>query len=120
MKPNRLLISALLGAAAFATWADGAETPRVDQRQAQQAQRIEQGQAAGALTAREARRLQRQQAAIGHAEGHAKADGSVNMQERRRLHQMQNHASGDIRRQKHDRQTDRQQGQPRAATEAGV
>lgn len=115
MKPNRLLISTVLAAAAVAAWADGTETPRVDQRQAQQAERIEQGQASGALTAREARRLQHRQGAIGHAEAHAKADGSVSLQERGRLHQMQNHASGDIRRQKHDRQHERQ----RATGDAG-
>ena len=38
------------------------------------------------------------------AEDKAKADGTVTKAERRRLHKMQNHASHDIRHQKHDRQ----------------
>ena len=36
-------------------------TPRIDQRQANQAARIEQGEASGALTGREAARLERGQ-----------------------------------------------------------
>ncbi len=80
------------------------ETPRVDQRQAQQQQRIADGVASGELTRPEARRLQRQQRAIGQAEAQAKADGDVTRAERRRLHHLQDHASHAIARQKHDRQ----------------
>lgn len=79
-------------------------TPRVDQRQAHQERRIGQGVASGELTEREARRLQRQQGVIAKAEDHAKADGSVSRDERRRLHHMQDHASRAIYRQKHDAQ----------------
>ena len=41
---------------------------------------------------------------IAKAETHAKADGSVTAQERKRLHHMQNKASRDIRHEKHDAQ----------------
>lgn len=94
---------ALFGAGAQA--ASAASTPRVDQRQARQEQRIEQGVASGQLNAREAARLEREQAAIGKAEDRAKSDGTVTKKERARLHHLQDHASRDIRRQKHDRQT---------------
>ena len=84
--------------------AASAATPRVDQRQANQAQRIEQGKASGELTAREAHRLQRQQKTVAAAEAKVKSDGSVTAQERKRLHRLQNHTSQNIRQQKHDRQ----------------
>jgi hypothetical protein len=91
---------ALLAGTAFAQ----AETPRVDQRQERQEQRIEQGKASGELNRREARRLERQQAHIAHAEQRAKADGTVTRAERARLHHQQDHASARIAQQKHDRQ----------------
>jgi hypothetical protein len=84
-----------------------AATPRVDQRQANQERRIDQGIASGELNKRETRRLQKEQNAIDRAENKAKADGTVTKAERHRLHKMQNHASRDIRRQKHDAQVAR-------------
>jgi polyhydroxyalkanoate synthesis regulator phasin len=111
MKTLQLIAAAMLtlaGAAASAqTAAPGTNTPRIDQRQANQEKRIDQGVASGELTRREARRLERQQTAINKAEAKAKADGSMSAQERRRLTSAQNHASRSIARQKHDRQ-DRQ------------
>jgi hypothetical protein len=102
-------LSVLLGCAAVGAWAqtsaaDPTNTPRVDARQQHQQARINQGVASGALTGREAHRLQREQRAIRHAETHAKADGVVTAGERARLHRMQNQASRDIHHQKHDRQ----------------
>ena len=79
-------------------------TPRVDTRQAHQDQRIEQGVASGQLTARETRRLEREQQHIARVETRAKADGQVTPQERKRLHHLQDRASRDIHRQKHDAQ----------------
>jgi hypothetical protein len=111
MKTLHLVAAAVLtlaGAAVSAqpaASAPGANTPRIDQRQANQEQRIDKGLATGALTPREARRLERQQAHVGKAEDQAKADGSVTVKERKRLTRMQNHASRDIYRQKHDKQT---------------
>jgi hypothetical protein len=81
-----------------------AATPGVDQRQANQDKRIDQGVASGQLTRREARRLEREQHAIDRAEDRAKADGVVTQQERARLHHRQDRASQHIRHQKHDRQ----------------
>ena len=92
-----------LGAMAQAT-ADPAATPGVDKRQANQEKRITKGVESGALNARETSRLERQQVRIDAAEAHAKADGTVTRQERRRLHHKQTHASRNVYRQKHDRQ----------------
>jgi hypothetical protein len=80
-------------------------TPRVDARQAVQEKRIEQGVATGALTAKETHRLDREQARVVKAETAAKADGTVTPAERKKLHHMQNAASKDIAKQKHDAQT---------------
>lgn len=113
MKSFQLIAAAALAlagataSAQTAASAPGANTPRIDQRQAKQEQRIDQGIASGELTKREARRMERQQAAIDKAEDKAKADGSVTAKERKRLTHAQNHASRNIARQKHDRQ-DRQ------------
>lgn len=95
-------IGALAQAAAPA--AGSASTPGIDQRQANQEKRIDQGIASGQLNKRETRRLERQQNAINKAEDKAKADGVVTAKERSRLHQAQDHASRNIARQKHDRQ----------------
>lgn len=80
----------------------GLETPRIDDRQANQARRIEQGQASGALTEREANRLEHQQMRIDHQEGAAKADGVVTNAERARLTHQQNKANRNIARKKHN------------------
>jgi hypothetical protein len=84
--------------------APGANTPRIDQRQANQEKRIDQGIASGQLTKRETRRLEKEQTVINRAEDKAKADGSVTAKERKHLTKMQNKASKDIYHQKHDAQ----------------
>ena len=75
-------------------------TPRVDQREANQQARIDQGVATGELTHKETRHLEKQQAKIHRAEVHAKADGYVSPAERARLARMQNKASHDIQKDK--------------------
>ena len=111
MKTFHLLAAAMLtlaGAAVSAQTAasaPGANTPRIDQRQANQERRIDTGIASGQLSKRETRRLEKEQTVINKAEDKAKADGSVTAKERKRLTKMQNHASRDIARQKHDQQT---------------
>lgn len=83
-----------------------ANTPGIDQRQANQERRIDQGVASGSLTPREARRLERGQRHVDNMENRAKADGVVTRQERARLHQAQDVQSKRIYRQKHDAQHD--------------
>ena len=98
------LTLALAGGTAMAQTPHQTSTPLITQHQANQAQRIHQGVASGQLTRREAVRLQRQQAAIRHAQRQARADGVVTASERHRIQRMQAQASRDIQRQKHDAQ----------------
>lgn len=79
-------------------------TPKVDQRQANQAARIEQGKASGELNAKEAARLDAGQAKVAAAEDKAKADGKVTRKERAKLQHMENKQSRHIAKQKHDKQ----------------
>jgi hypothetical protein len=85
---------------------DPLATPRIDQRQANQEKRIEQGVTSGQLTPRETNRLERKEDRIAHAEQRAKSDGVVTGQERKHLTKMENHTGRDIRREKHDAQRD--------------
>jgi hypothetical protein len=96
--------TAVLALSAFAATAAGTDTPRIDQRQANQEQRIDKGIASGELTKREARRMNHQQNVINRAEDKAKADGVVTAKERARLTKAQNKTSKRIYRQKHDAQ----------------
>ena len=86
-----------------------AETPVIDQRQANQETRIDQGIASGQLNEREANRLGRQQNRIDRMENRAKADGVVTDKERGRIGAAQNRASRHIAREKHDAQGKRHQ-----------
>jgi len=83
-----------------------AVTPSVDQRQMNQQQRIDQGVQSGALTGKEAARLEGGQQHVQNMEDKAKADGKVTPQERKRLQHAENVQSRKIERQKHDRQHD--------------
>ncbi len=96
------VLSLVLPALAFAQ----ANTPRVDQRQANQERRIDQGVASGSLTEREANRMERGQQRVDNMENRAKSDGVVTRGERARLHQAQEVQSRRIYAQKHDRQHD--------------
>ena len=108
MKTSHKVLFALLtlaGASAFAqapASAPGANTPRIDQREANQQARIANGAANGGLTAPETQRLEKQQGRIDNAEAKAKADGTVTAKERRRLTAMQDGASRDIHRKRHN------------------
>ncbi len=86
-----------------------AETPGIDQRQANQEKRIDQGIASGQLTEREANRLNKQQEHVNKMEDKAKSDGVVTNKERARINAAQNRASRNIAREKHDRQGKRHQ-----------
>lgn len=81
-----------------------AETPVIDERQANQEKRIDQGTASGQLNEREANRLNKQQEHINKMEDRAKADGTVTKRERARIDNAQDRASRHIAREKHDAQ----------------
>ncbi|CAG0950482.1 hypothetical protein RHDC4_00045 [Rhodocyclaceae bacterium] len=98
-------IAAALAAVAVPVLAQTA-TPRLDQRQANQEARIQQGVQSGALTAKEAERLEKGQDHVQKIEDKAKSDGKVTAKERERLQQAENVQSRHIVREKHDRQRD--------------
>lgn len=112
-RPGLGLLLAFTGLVlAAAAPAARAETPsermeqRVDNRQARQDQRIDQGVKSGHLTAREARRLEHQQARIERLENRALAnDGRIGPREAARLEHRQDKASRHIYRQKRDPQS---------------
>ena len=96
---------ALVSLSTLAQATPAASMPRVDKREANQDTRIQNGVASGQLTARETQRLEKEQAVVNKAESRATADGKVTRAERHRLHKLQNRASKDIYKQKHDEQT---------------
>jgi septal ring factor EnvC (AmiA/AmiB activator) len=84
--------------------ANPAATPGIDKRVQNQENRIEQGEKSGALTGREAARMERREAKIEGDVAKAKADGVVTPQERKRLNKELDHQSRAIHREKHGRQ----------------
>lgn len=106
MKSRMIFVTALVSALSFSAFAQAPATPNIDQRQANQERRIEQGEKSGALTARESQRLERQEGHIDQMEAKAKSDGVVTGKERARLEHAENVESRRIYRQKHDAQHD--------------
>ena len=95
---------AVAGVLALAIAAPAMADTVIDQRQANQEQRIDQGIASGQLTASEAARLERGQARIERMERRALADGRLDPRERRRIMHAQEVQSRHIYREKHDNQ----------------
>ncbi len=78
---------------------------QINHRQYNQQERIRQGVRSGALTPREAYRLQRNQGRIDRAEHRMRSSGGrLTYREQARLDRRQDRASARIYRQKHDRQ----------------
>ena len=102
MKQMLLAVSALVLMAGIPC--AQAETPVIDERQANQEQRIDQGIASGQLNEREANRLNKQQEHVNKMEDRAKSDGVMTKKERARIGAAQDRASRHIAREKHDRQ----------------
>jgi hypothetical protein len=100
---NTRMILAICAAAALPVAAQ-TNTPRVDQRQANQEARIQQGVQSGQLTDKEAAKLEKGQAKVQKKEDKAKADGKVTAKERARLAKEQDKQSKKIHQQKHDKQ----------------
>ncbi len=96
--------AALIGLCSALATTASAGTPVLDQRQQNQAQRIQQGVRSGELTRPETRRLVRGQRELRRDERAAEADGMVTARERARLQHEANQQSRRIYRQKHDAQ----------------
>jgi hypothetical protein len=102
------VVIATLSAPAFADDAQNTTTPSTDtsvQRDVNQQERIEQGLQSGALTTKEAGKLEQGEAHIDKVESKDMKDGSISPEEQARLNAMQNKESTAIYSQKHDAQT---------------
>jgi|WetSurSiteA1Bulk_404760.scaffolds.fasta_scaffold17739_2 CRISPR/Cas system-associated endoribonuclease Cas2 len=83
----------------------GTSDPGIQQRMQNQEQRIDQGVSSGALTPKEAGKLEAEQAKIRQTEQRMKSDGQLTPNERQKLNNMQDRSSQHIYNQKHDAQT---------------
>ena len=92
-------ITAITFAFAASSYAD---TPKIDNREAKQEQRIDQGIRSGALTPKEEAKLDAGQARVQRMEEQAKADGHVTKHERKRINHEQNVQSKKIHDMKHN------------------
>jgi hypothetical protein len=97
----------LIATAIVLATATGALADRIDQRQASEAYRIEEGRRSGQLTAHEYAGLKAEQARIANMERAAKADGVVTRREARTIEYAQDAASRHIYQEKHDGETAR-------------
>lgn len=103
-KTALLLALAMTSGVTLAQSTGTTSTPRIDQRQANQEQRIDRGVKSGALNEKEAARLQKGQQRVDRMENKAMADGKMTPKERRRIEQAQDTQSRKIYREKHDKQ----------------
>ena len=99
---KRIVFAAILAAAL--PLAAQTNTPRIDQREADQQSRIDQGVQSGQLTPKEAAQLEKGQAKVQKMEAKAKADGTVTAKERKKITKVQDRQSRKIHRQKRDDQ----------------
>lgn len=99
------IIAAALAATTIAVTSVPAAADWIDDRQARQMQRIEQGLRSGQLTRSEYYRLVEQQREIARLERMLSRDGRLSPRDRVLLSQLQNEASRDIFWQKHDAET---------------
>lgn len=97
-----VLLATLLAAPVFA---QNTNTPKIDQRQENQQNRIANGIKSGELTAKETQNLEKRETRIEADKQAAKADGKVTAAERRKLKREENRASRAIYRKKHNNKT---------------
>jgi septal ring factor EnvC (AmiA/AmiB activator) len=102
---KKFAAAALMLSLAVPAFAQSTQTPVLDRKEANMQRRIEQGEASGQLTKKEAARLEKREAKLEKAEARAKADGKVTPEERKRLNKKADSLSKDIYREKHDNQT---------------
>jgi hypothetical protein len=106
MNRSALIALALLATTTAASAHDysGARGDRIDDRQSEQAWRIERARQNGELTWLERQKLRFEQGYIRGLERQARRDGYISRDEYRAITEAQNEAGRDIYRQSHDRQ----------------
>jgi hypothetical protein len=110
--------SLMLITAVLLTLSFDSEAARKDNRQELQRGRIQEGVKNESLTKRESRRLRLEQRHIRRVEKRMAADGQITPEEKARLEKLQDRASKDIYKQKHDSQN--QKSDTAAQVEAPV
>ena len=105
MKAKTIVAALLATAFTVPVFAQNTNTPRIDQRQENQQNRIANGIQSGQLTAKEAENLEKREAKIEADKQAAKADGKVTAAERRKLKREENRTSRAIYRKKHNDRT---------------
>jgi hypothetical protein len=102
--PLKFLASCVIGTVLLSGAALADEsTPRVDTRQDNQKERIQQGVKSGELTRREAKTLIQGQRKVNRIEKNAAADGKITAKERLRLEHAQDRQSEKIFVRKHNK-----------------
>ena len=96
------LMAGLLALTGLPAAAQNVNDPGIQKREARQQDRIQQGVNSGQLSQGEATRLENQQSHLQAAEGRMKADGNLNQAERAKLTRMQDRASRNVCRKKHN------------------
>ena len=108
MKSWKILSIAGLVLASVAIWSGTVQAqyrgPDIDQRQAIQTQRIQEGVRSGALTPQEAGRLQAQQQRLQVTKAQMGSDSRLDPREQHRLNKMVNKSDRAVFRETHDRQ----------------
>ena len=94
--------SVLAAAAALVATTGIASAHGINQKQANQYSRIEQGRQTGKITWTEGLKLRAEQKRIAHLEALYRSDGYLSPSERRQLRATQNNASEHIAHEKHD------------------
>ena len=92
----------VIAASVLAAMTTGAFADKIDQREANQSARIEQGRRSGELTRHEVSILKAEQSRIESMEARARADGVVTRREAKAIEQAQDAASRHIYRESHD------------------
>jgi hypothetical protein len=102
---NKVIIAAIVGISfALPGYTLAQSTPRIDNRQEKQDERIEKGLKKGELTKKEARRLEKGQERVDDLEEKALSDGKVTKREKRRIEKAQDKQSQRIFNERHDEQ----------------
>ena len=96
---------ATLGTTASAQTAPAPSTRVIDKREVNQQKRIANGVKTGALTPKETVKLEKQQQRIDNVEAKDKAKGPMTNGERKHLNKMENNASKNIYKKKHNAKT---------------
>ena len=107
MKSTKIAAIALLASLSLPAFAQFSSTERIDQRQANQERRIEEGVRSGQINRREESRLRAELRDIRRMERRAAADGRVSRSERAEIEAAQDRLSQRINRERHDYQARR-------------